>query len=59
MVHQLSVMSSKQHSAVRKLVADFRNKRLPADALKRSLIGAGYPSSDVGRYVDLIISTGL
>ena len=59
MVHQMSAMSSKQLAEVRKLIADFRNKRLRADNLEKSLIRAGYPSSGVGQYVDLIISTAL
>ena len=55
----MSAMSSKQRSEVRKLIANFRNKRLPAETLERSLIGAGYPPSDVAQYVGLIISTSV
>ncbi len=57
MVDQTSAMSSQQVSQVRKVVADFRNQRLRADALENSLVRAGYPSSDVRQYVKLIVST--
>lgn len=38
MIHQMSAMSSRQLSDVRKLIADLRSKRLPADISKKSTI---------------------